>query len=222
MNNLELVAFAKSKLGTPYVYGTKGEVLTEEKYDRLKLLYGKLVWDSDRKKIGKVCVDCSGLISWATGIFRNSQGYHDTATEVFPISTIEKAPVGAAVWCKGHIGLYLGDGKYIAADGSAHGVRIANVRGNVFTHWFLLKDVTYEEEEEMVRYKYLKEVPASFRPIIEKLMDAKIIGGDGSDPNGNNDVIDLSHDMVRQLVFEYRGGAFDKKLIAEGFEPAVK
>ena len=28
-------------------------------------------------------------------------------------------------------------------------------------------------------------------------MDANILGGDGSDPTGNEDIIDLSHDMVR-------------------------
>ena len=93
MNNLELVRFAKSKLGTPYVYGMKGAVLTEKQYDRLKILFGDLVWDSDRKKIGQVCVDCSGLISWATGIHRNSRGYHDTAEVIFPISTVKEAPV---------------------------------------------------------------------------------------------------------------------------------
>ena len=90
----ELVAFAKSKLGVPYVYGMKGTVMTLAKYNELKALYGALVWDSDRNKVGKVCCDCSGLISWATGIIRNSQGYHDTALEVQPISTISKAPIG--------------------------------------------------------------------------------------------------------------------------------
>jgi len=52
-------------------------------------------------------------------------------------------------------------------------------------------------------------------------MDAQIIKGDGSDQNGNGDVIDLSHDQVRSLVIEYRGGAFDRKLIAMGMKPAV-
>ena len=151
MNNLTLVDFAKSKLGTPYVYGMKGDVLTAKKYDQLKILFGPLVWDSDRKKIGRVCVDCSGLISWGTGIYRNSQGYHDTAAEVFPISTINQAPVGAAVWCKGHIGIYLGGGKYIAADGSRYGVRIASVKNSPFTHWFLLKDIVYKEEEMVTK-----------------------------------------------------------------------
>lgn len=151
MTNRELVLFAKGKLGTPYVYGMKGDILTEKKYEQLKILFGELVWDSDRKKIGRVCVDCSGLISWATGIHRNSQGYHDTAVAVFPISTVNQAPMGAAVWCKGHIGIYLGDGKYIAADGSRYGVRIASVKGSPFTHWFLLKDIEYKEEEMVTR-----------------------------------------------------------------------
>ena len=151
MTNRELVLFAKGKLGTPYVYGMKGDILTEKKYEQLKILFGELVWDSDRKKIGRVCVDCSGLISWATGIHRNSQGYHDTAAAVFPISTVNQAPMGVAVWCKRHIGIYLGDGKYIAADGSRYGVRIASVKGSPFTHWFLLKDIEYKEEEMVTR-----------------------------------------------------------------------
>ena len=150
MKNLELAAFAESKLGTPYVYGMKGDVLTQRQYERLKLLFGSLVWESDRKKIGQVCVDCSGLISWGTGIHRNSQGYHDTAGAVFPISTIGQAPIGAAVWCKGHIGIYVGDGKYIAADGSKYGVRKAAVAGSGFTHWFFLKDIDYGSGTDVV------------------------------------------------------------------------
>ncbi len=79
-----------------------------------------------------------------------------------------------------------------------------------------------EEEEPVIRYPYLRDVPEKFRPVIEALMDAGIIQGDGSDPAGNGDVIDLSHDQVRLLVFAYRGGAFDARLKAAGLEPAVK
>lgn len=155
MTGKELAAFARSKIGTPYVYGMKGDVLTEKTYERLKILFGPLVWESDAKKIGQVCVDCSGLISWGTGIYRNSQGYHDTAERVFPIATIRQAPIGAAVWCKGHIGIYLGDGKYIAADGSRYGVRIAALQGSAFTHWFRLKDIVYQEEEMVTKENIL-------------------------------------------------------------------
>jgi hypothetical protein len=81
----------------------------------------------------------------------------------------------------------------------------------------------YEEEEEtVVRYTHLSDIPEKFRPVIEALMNAGVIQGDGSDPTGNGDVIDLSHDQVRLLVFTYRGGAFDARLKAAGLEPAVK
>ena len=81
----------------------------------------------------------------------------------------------------------------------------------------------YEEEEEetVVRYAHLSDIPAKFRSVIEALMNAGVIQGDGSDPAGNGDVIDLSHDQVRLLVFAYRGGAFDARLRAAGLEPAV-
>ena len=72
------------------------------------------------------------------------------------------------------------------------------------------------EEDEVVRYKYLKDIPETFRPAISALMDAGIIQGDGSDPGGNGDVIDLSHDQVRLLVMAYRGGAFDRRLGIQG------
>lgn len=149
MTGEELVAFAKSKLGVPYVYGMKGEVMTLAKYNQLKSMYGDLVWNSDKNKVGKVCCDCSGLISWATGIVRNSQGYHDTALEVQPISTISKAPIGAAVWQKGHIGIYIGNGEYIAEDGSAYGCRKNKLSKAGFTHWLRLKDIDYTVKQEV-------------------------------------------------------------------------
>ena len=79
----------------------------------------------------------------------------------------------------------------------------------------------YDEEDNVVRYTYLKDIPDKFRPTIEKLMDAGIIQGDGSDHTGNGDIINLTHEQVRTLVFDYRGGAFDRKLMACGMAPAV-
>lgn len=108
MTGKELVAFCRSKIGTPYVYGMKGKVMTEQNYKFLKNTYGKMVWLSDRDKIGRVCVDCSGLISWACGVTLGSGQWKARATKINPISTIEKAPIGALVWMQGHIGVYTG------------------------------------------------------------------------------------------------------------------
>ena len=90
------------------------------------------------------------------------------------------------------------------------------------TAWKSFKQRLVEtvENTETV-YKKLTDIPITFRPTIEKLMDAGIIQGDGSDPNGNNDVINLSHEQVRTLMFVYRGGGFDRRLQAAGLEPAV-
>ena len=85
----------------------------------------------------------------------------------------------------------------------------------------LLNTPGAEKEEKKVTYRYLKDIPEKFRPIIDQLMTAGIIQGDGSDPGGNGDVIDLTHEQVRTLVFVYRGGGFDRQLTAKGLAPAV-
>jgi len=78
-----------------------------------------------------------------------------------------------------------------------------------------------EKEDTEVVYKYLKEVPEKFRPTIETLMNADIIQGDSSDPTGNGDVINLTHEQVRTLIFVYRGGGFDKQQLKD-LPPAVQ
>lgn len=82
-------------------------------------------------------------------------------------------------------------------------------------------DIEEKEDEDVVTYKYLKDVPEKFRPTIDQLMTAGIIQGDGSDPAGNGDIINLTHEQVRTLMFVYRGGGFDAKLRAAGLPPAV-
>lgn len=79
-----------------------------------------------------------------------------------------------------------------------------------------------EEEENVVTYKYLNDIPDKFRPIINDLMTAGIIQGDGRDHTGNGDVINLTHEQVRTLVFVYRGGGFDAKLREAGLAAAVE
>ena len=154
LTNIGLVEFARSKIGTPYVYGCKqlrGQetALTLEQYKLLKNTYGtSCVWESDVKKVGKICCDCSGLISWYTGKIYGSWQFKERAKEVHSISTIKDAPIGAAVWLKGHIGIYSGMKNgvpyYIAEDGSAYGCREVPLSKNKFTHWFEIDGISYE------------------------------------------------------------------------------
>lgn len=156
LKGTELVEFARSKIGIDYVYGMKGEVMSEDDFDDLHKRYGdRFVPYTDRKKVGKVCVDCSGLISWGCNVPMSSAGWKDRATQTHPINTIRNAPVGALVWMKGHIGIYSGKKNgvhhYIAADGSKYGVREVPISSNDFTHWLLVEDVfDYEMEDDEV------------------------------------------------------------------------
>ncbi len=71
--------------------------------------------------------------------------------------------------------------------------------------WFVAQVAGLLEEEDMIRYRTLEEVPAGeFREVVGRLMAAGWIRGDGSG------VIDLSQDMVRLLVILYRAGFFNK------------
>lgn len=162
--NKGLVDFAGSKIGTPYVYGMKGAVMTRAKYDWLKKKYGAMVWDSDAKKVGKVCTDCSGLISWYTGKEKSSSMFKSEAKALHPISTIDKAPIGAAVWRSGHIGIYVGNGYAIEARGSAYGVVKTKVAKRNWTHWFLLNDIIYEAAKE-----YFKKYTGTSGSIVDAL-----------------------------------------------------
>lgn len=77
------------------------------------------------------------------------------------------------------------------------------------------------EEETEVRYKTIDDVASQeFRDVLQKLVSAEILKGSGKTEDGKI-IIDLSHDMVRTIVLEYRGGAFDRKLKAMGIAPAV-
>lgn len=98
-------------------------------------------------------------------------------------------------------------------------------------HWFpkygktmddFRRDVAEEMEGmEMVRYKYLKDIPDrwNWRNIIRLLMEIGVLDGDGSDPVGHGDVIDLSQDMVRTFVIHYKAGVYDDKIRAVGLNP---
>ncbi|NTU88689.1 MAG: cell wall-binding repeat-containing protein [Actinobacteria bacterium] len=142
-----LVDFALGKVGTNYYYGSKGAVLTLSYFNLMRSMYPSVTYDWESSKIGTVCADCSGLISWYTGNERNSSGYKTTAIEIVPISYINANPsayVGWALWMPGHIGINIGDGNYVAEDGSEFGCRVVPLSENGWTYALKLCDINYE------------------------------------------------------------------------------
>lgn len=96
------------------------------------------------------------------------------------------------------------EGNTSASDDSNGGEVMARIRRNSVILGAFRPDYISKEVDQKMVYKYLNDVPEKFRPTIEKLMDAGIIQGDGSDQSGNGDMINLTHEQVRTLVFMVR------------------
>ena len=59
------------------------------------------------------------------------------------IDTIPEIP-GLAVWCEGHIGVYIGNGEVIEAMGTRYGVVKTRLADRNWTHWLKVEYIDYE------------------------------------------------------------------------------
>jgi len=93
----------------------------------------------------EMATDCSGLITWAgkTSPLSSSQIADDAITSV-PINKVTEKHIGWAVWKKGHIGIYVGNGKVIEARGFDYGVSVWNLADRDFTHALKLDFIDYD------------------------------------------------------------------------------
>lgn len=153
-----------------YIWGTAGELWTAEKQAKLEK-----TTDADRamgrkygsRWIGHWVADCSGLFSWAfkqlggymyhgsDTMFRKYTTYNGELTKGQRTDRRELKP-GTAVFTYnktnkkyGHVGLYIGNGLVIEAEGTLKGVITSNVNGK-WTFWGELKGVDYNETPQPV------------------------------------------------------------------------
>ena len=145
-----------------YIWGTAGVMWTEAKQKALEQTTDKdreMGRKYGRKWIGHYVADCSGLFSWA---FKELGGYmfHGSNTMYNQYCTHkgtfkngkrtdgQELKPGAAVFTgnssnKGHVGLYIGNGYVIEAQGTKAGVVRSSVTLNKWTYWGELKGVNY-------------------------------------------------------------------------------
>ncbi|MEE0008828.1 MAG: hypothetical protein U0J00_09455 [Ruminococcus bromii] len=164
-NNLDLVRWCENayKNGWGYVYGGYGQVCTKQYLDQQASLFpgnneaGGEMRQVGEKWLGKRVCDCIGLIksyAWYNAdsgeIVAGSNGFTDcgansiwsSVTESGPIPNMPDTP-GLAVWMNGHIGVYVGNGEVIEAQGTAYGVVKTELNGRGWTKWLKIPNIKY-------------------------------------------------------------------------------
>lgn len=135
----EIVSLAKSKVGLPYVWGGKSEIMTEERLDELIGYYGDDYYPLDRDEyMGKQAFDCSGLTYYL---------YNQVLEEFIGYSTYEQEEVlfgyeveeeemlpGDLIYIPGHVAIYIGDGKIVHAHNKLR-YPIGGVKEQRFKKW---------------------------------------------------------------------------------------
>lgn len=147
-----LAKFAKSKKGTPYIFGCKGAdgKATQARVNMLARMYPSVFTSTYLYKIkrkgliGKVCTDCSGLVSWYTGRLMGTSQMYSTAYARLPISQWKKFAVGTVLYKEGHVGVYLGDGLVAEAKGIDYGTIISRIQDTRWTHGLTFSYIDYD------------------------------------------------------------------------------
>lgn len=157
-----LAQFADSKVGTPYVYGAKlsDGPLTQAKVNLMAKMYPSVVNQryldkiKQKKLVGKVCVDCSGLISGYTGkILGSSQLYSSAKKRLAYKNNYGDFARGTVLWRSGHVGVFEGKnnkGQYYCTE--AKGIDYGTVQSilTASSNWkygltFSYMDYTYDK-----------------------------------------------------------------------------
>ena len=167
-NNLDLVQHCKKALNENWGYGlgTIGRVMTE---DILREISTRLNLSSDfvnyirNNYMGKRTVDCASLIKsylwWDDGNIRYDSSIDVSADTMFyiakvkgSIDTIPEIP-GLCVYFKGHVGVYVGNGKVIEARGTKYGVVETDLNDRGWTDWFKSTLVEYVDVDKELNWK---------------------------------------------------------------------
>jgi len=199
-----------STLGWWYWLGTYGNVPTKSLWDSKSKQSGIQWWyvswaNAYQKAINlynankSVRVsDCVGLDKYARWLRSDGSVPYDASTDLNQemlfakaknegmkhglISTMPDVP-GIAVYYRGHIGFYVGNGEVIEAKGGQYGVVKTKVSQGVWTHWFYNPFVDYSEGvNNMIISRTSNNNHPVVKPVQEAIIflnrpDAVIVGG---------------------------------------------
>lgn len=119
----QVISLAKQKIGLPYMWGAKGEIMTSSNMRALFNTYGRSKYPlSDSAYLGKQAFDCSGFTKW---LYKEVTGVSIGDGTTGQKSTLKnyKVPMnqlqpGDIIFGPGHVTLYIGNGQIIHASNS--------------------------------------------------------------------------------------------------------
>lgn len=159
-NNKGLVDYCKAQLGRPYWYGTFGQMASESLYDQKRRQYPRMYASTDYpSQYGMKVHDCVGLIKgymWCsdaddTHPVYMKNGFPDVSADTLYAKCKRKSAVmatmpdvpGVAVFMRGHVGVYVGNGEVIEARGHAYGVVKTRLKERRWQKWAYLDWIEY-------------------------------------------------------------------------------
>lgn len=163
-NSHDLVAYAQQAFenGWGYVWGTCGWVLTPQMFASKLGQYpdgvGKYKNFIEENWLNGRTTDCVGLIKGYGWLDSNTLevGYATncmpdiSADQMYQVAATKGSmstmpdTLGLAVWHKGHIGVYIGNGEVIEAMGTKYGVVKTKLQDRNWTAWLEIPYINYE------------------------------------------------------------------------------
>lgn len=204
-----------------YVYGTFGDVLTENLLSAKAAFYPDFFYNVDnegetflelsRKWMGSRVVDCIGLVKsylWTDEFGQNPVHYNasqdrsadqafEAASEYGDIESIPNTH-GLLLYSPGHVGIYIGNGEFIHAGSTKVGVAKGTLKGSSFTKWYKCPWIEYPTDG--VYTIAGQEFYYQNGEYTVGWFDGKYYGGDGiktDAPNGTELVVDRSDVTMR-------------------------
>lgn len=187
----ELVAFARSKIGCGYVFGSTGELITDAfllaKAAQYPSQYSSAYLQSSRRWIGHIAFDCSGLVRYPTGSTTNANGFYTRCTSKAQIGSLADIPKVAGLLLfkintKGvayHVGIYDGNGRVVEARGVAYGVIERDI-DSTWSYWGYCHIINYGGTASM-----LLKVGSTGAEVKTLQVNLNTIGGYGLVVDGN-------------------------------------
>ena len=169
-----LVDYARSKVGTPYFYGSKMKALTETFMQTMHKQYPSVVTliymakARSKGQVGKICTDCSGLIGGYREKQIGSAQLYQTAYTRLPINEWEHFANGVVLWRSGHVGVFFWDGntpKVIEAKGINYGTVISDFDKSKWTNGLTFSDMEYVYEVNLAGQSTWKQANPYTEPV---------------------------------------------------------